>query len=566
MVSSVGLISYNYYPQDKVIQNRHVLALLNPRVLGLLALLLIASVILTVQCKGEPDELEIYAGDDKLADVNEPVEFNDAMIVSPSPLNSSCTYAFYWDFDDMLDMNLDGIRDNDNDSGERYPEYTYHDPLPRVHVVTLTVRETDGTSERVAKDTLKVIIDTPWIDELRTNGDTFLLQEPIHVSLTVRVVDETIEYPWSGTLKLQLQDPYTSWKRSEGEWEVSLNSSGSSVTFTTDVVIDYMDDYILAATLLDYRQLQVDKSSIGLEVIDVIYNPPPSPVIDPYDGRVQVGEPARFNGSRSEDVNGFIASYSWDMGDGMTQTGIEVTHVYSIAGNYTVTLTVVDNEGERGTSEVMIEVYSPAPVIPNAQDNGTVPSPGDQDIFIPDPVTTLAIFLIVSFGILCATEFGKTSILFLLIPLYTRIHKKEVLDQFTRGKVYGYVIANPGDHYSSIKSSLNISNGALAYHLQVLERESLIKSRRDGVYRRFYPIDMRVPSGGWGLKESQLMIIEKIRETPGISQRDIASFLGISSSTVSYHMEELLRTGLVIKERQGMRLRYYLSPGSGPTG
>jgi predicted transcriptional regulator len=63
-----------------------------------------------------------------------------------------------------------------------------------------------------------------------------------------------------------------------------------------------------------------------------------------------------------------------------------------------------------------------------------------------------------------------------------------------------------------------------------------------------------------------MMIIRKLRETPGVCQREIASFLGITPSTVNYHMQGLLEDGLVVKERHGMRLRYFLSKKSDSVG
>jgi DNA-binding MarR family transcriptional regulator len=62
------------------------------------------------------------------------------------------------------------------------------------------------------------------------------------------------------------------------------------------------------------------------------------------------------------------------------------------------------------------------------------------------------------------------------------------------------------------------------------------------------------------LNKSQTLIMELVRDTPGISQKDIASFLGISPSTINYHVEKLILMGLLEKERRGMSVRYYLVP------
>jgi YVTN family beta-propeller protein len=60
-----------------------------------------------------------------------------------------------------------------------------------------------------------------------------------------------------------------------------------------------------------------------------------------------VGSAGAFNGSGSSDPDGSVARYDWDFGDGNTlpNGGPNPSHTYAAAGNYTVKLTVTDNEG-----------------------------------------------------------------------------------------------------------------------------------------------------------------------------------------------------------------------------
>jgi PKD repeat protein len=51
-----------------------------------------------------------------------------------------------------------------------------------------------------------------------------------------------------------------------------------------------------------------------------------------------------FDGSNSYDPDGIITIFEWDFGDGLTGEGLTPTHIYSNGGNYTVILTVTDNE------------------------------------------------------------------------------------------------------------------------------------------------------------------------------------------------------------------------------
>ncbi|MBR3641526.1 MAG: PKD domain-containing protein, partial [Oscillibacter sp.] len=56
-----------------------------------------------------------------------------------------------------------------------------------------------------------------------------------------------------------------------------------------------------------------------------------------------MGQGVRFDGSRSYDADGYIASFVWDFGDGESGYGPTPTHVYLHAGTYRVGLTVSDS-------------------------------------------------------------------------------------------------------------------------------------------------------------------------------------------------------------------------------
>jgi hypothetical protein len=63
-----------------------------------------------------------------------------------------------------------------------------------------------------------------------------------------------------------------------------------------------------------------------------------------YPASVGVGQNATFDASKSVDV-GRIVSYEWGFGDGTNGTGPIVTHSYSKAGTYQVTVNVTNNQG-----------------------------------------------------------------------------------------------------------------------------------------------------------------------------------------------------------------------------
>jgi DNA-binding MarR family transcriptional regulator len=160
---------------------------------------------------------------------------------------------------------------------------------------------------------------------------------------------------------------------------------------------------------------------------------------------------------------------------------------------------------------------------------------------------------------LAGTEFGKYGLSNLIIfPLYSRLRKDEVLDHFVRGQIYGYIMSHPGEHYNSLKDALKVTNGTLAHHLRTLEMGGFIKADRDGVFKRFYPVEMQIPRHkGIRLSDLQENMLTLIRSDGGPTQQDIADRLGVSQQTVSYNLRQLDREGLVRMEKAGRMKRYF---------
>ena len=73
-----------------------------------------------------------------------------------------------------------------------------------------------------------------------------------------------------------------------------------------------------------------------------------SPLIAP------AGVTVAFDAASSSDPEGEALSFLWDFGDGAASDLETATHVYSQAGTYTVTLSVVDSAGQSDSSEVTV--------------------------------------------------------------------------------------------------------------------------------------------------------------------------------------------------------------------
>jgi predicted transcriptional regulator len=162
-----------------------------------------------------------------------------------------------------------------------------------------------------------------------------------------------------------------------------------------------------------------------------------------------------------------------------------------------------------------------------------------------------------------ATETGKYklfSFLIPIIPLFTRIKKDDALDSFVRGRIYGFIEANPGTHYTEIMKQIGVGNGTLSHHLHMLEKMDMIKSRREGVrYRAFYVTGMQFPqSSRYRLTELQAEIIKIVTDHEGISQKEIRKLIRKNKTTVNYNIKTLERNGVLRLEKIGRNSYCYI--------
>ena len=219
------------------------------------------------------------------------------------------------------------------------------------------------------------------------------------------------------------------------------------------------------------------------------------------------------------------------------------------------------SSSEPGEHQLVAQLQVPG-AVPDAQGHEAVVPTTVSEAAAPSGWGALALPLVLGtvaglgVGLLAilGTEAGMWAMLsLLLVPLYTRLRRDQVTDQFVRGQILGYVKANPGETYASIKRALRLSNGQFVYHARVLESQGLIRSVKDGANRRFYPAGMRIPREIQDLKLNQVqrIIYTIVMEYPGISQRKLARMVNLSPSTVSYHVNIMTKIGVIERRRSG---------------
>ena len=261
-----------------------------------------------------------------------------------------------------------------------------------------------------------------------------------------------------------------------------------------------------------------------------------------------------------------IQSYSIDWGDGFIETysggTFLVSHDYEKSGTYRLIINATD---ALGFTYVTTDHY-------------TVNYEGNlahSSLWVSKnrgPLYALSLsFGLLAVGLAVFTESGRYRLLVmftLLLPFYSRIQKEDVLDQFVRGQIYGFIKTNPGVHYNQILRKVGVKNGTLSYHLGVLEKTELIQSRREGLkYRVFYPTGMNFPkSERFRLTDFQIEIIETLKNYPGMTQKELANILGQKPQTINYNIKVLDQAGLVSVEREGRKTTCFAVEGHDEPG
>ncbi|HWG91915.1 MAG TPA: winged helix-turn-helix transcriptional regulator [Candidatus Thermoplasmatota archaeon] len=158
-------------------------------------------------------------------------------------------------------------------------------------------------------------------------------------------------------------------------------------------------------------------------------------------------------------------------------------------------------------------------------------------------------------------RFGATA---LMLPMYTRIGKGEVLEHDTRDFIYTLIKGSPGIHAHEISERANIGWGTTVYHLKLLESHRMVVGKRTGRYKRFFVNDGRLSSKkeAYGIlrNETSNRVAQYVLQHPGCNQKDLCAVLDLKPSLVNWHMTKLEEADLVKKIKDGRTVRYFAGP------
>jgi predicted transcriptional regulator len=146
---------------------------------------------------------------------------------------------------------------------------------------------------------------------------------------------------------------------------------------------------------------------------------------------------------------------------------------------------------------------------------------------------------------------------------YTEERAKAEQPFGTRDQILKFIETHPGSHLRQIRRALDVAMGVIQYHLYVLEKQRKIASLRRGLFKRFYPSlkfeerDQEIL--GVLFHETQREILLYVIRNPGANQRDLSSYVGISASSINWHMKRLKGSGLIQMKHGGNFVNYFVN-------
>ena len=255
-------------------------------------------------------------------------------------------------------------------------------------------------------------------------------------------------------------------------------------------------------------------------------------------------------------------------------------------GTYEVLETILETEPcapYDARSFVIINVIEETLSVEEQEDESVVPVTDVPEEELLSPVVTGAITVVVStslLGLLVAFILGNES---LRIPttaaglwLFALVGKThETSDgKYQRGRLIGYLTANPGCHFRALMAALEMSNGQITHHIRILEAEERIWRKEDGRLVRYYPYtshlnpmtaidDLPIPPLSPDPNSLQGKILNLLDEDGQLgdfpTQSELAKRLSKSQQLISHHLRTLQKYGLVEMRKMGIKNRYKLT-------
>ena len=130
-------------------------------------------------------------------------------------------------------------------------------------------------------------------------------------------------------------------------------------TGETDPAVASLDGVTLLAGSIMLNDATFANYRIGYKQLDATANEWPIAVAAATPAGGDVPLTVSFSSAGSGDLDGTVATYAWDFGDGTTSTQADPLHTYTAPGPFVATLAVTDNGGAQTTQTVLVKAVAP---------------------------------------------------------------------------------------------------------------------------------------------------------------------------------------------------------------
>lgn len=129
-----------------------------------------------------------------------------------------------------------------------------------------------------------------------------------------------------------------------------------------------------------------------------------------------------------------------------------------------------------------------------------------------------------------------------------RVNRSNIMTNSCREKISDIIKSTPGIYFSEIARETGINRGTLRYHLELLEKERVIESRTIKGKVRFFRNDSTYDENEKMMistlrDDISRKIIDEVSQCRFIDNNSLAEKLGVSASTVSWHVKYMKERG-----------------------
>lgn len=133
------------------------------------------------------------------------------------------------------------------------------------------------------------------------------------------------------------------------------------------------------------------------------------------------------------------------------------------------------------------------------------------------------------------------------------IDRQDILELPLRSDMYHLIQKRGGITFTEIKKELDRNNGVTAYQLNILQKNHLIRSFKDGKYVRFFAKGQKVS----GLTTIEEILMNEIKSNPYISRLSLVKLVDYSQGTVNSTIKKLRQKELIGMKKIGKHYAYY---------